>query len=386
MFRPTRERHGVARRALGGLATAGLFLSGCAAGSQTGGSAGGNPPVSAGTVSAAEPEDAAPSSSRDASTLTWFPDPVEGVGEVFDLCDDEEAALAGLDGGDLKGDRTALEIDCSTDHNRYGSKGNTGELVLGDTGSPRETAVESEGPDNGLLPPMILGYRPPSDAILSSSETGKLPAELAELPASVSYSEGVLYGLVANNTTRLATNAEVTAGTRTYLAPLSIQPGEAAPFRLAVESQPETGAISVTATLTDGLDLGRSILVYDAPGYWKGPRGDLPVKGPLRQGDQDEDVTLYSTVVDMVVPLGREDLRSRIEGARFGGLVASVAFLDKKGRVIAVKDFRPDSVGLDGEPLVMESYGFGDPATVDFLIPDGAADFVLRVGATDNGS
>jgi len=225
---------------------------------------------------------------------------VETPVRVFDMCDDAEAyeAMTGevhSSGALMHADKFmfVLEhrsgLDCSAAPHqdpvgdRYAVRNHLDGLSLSFLGSPSAASREGERLA-GLGLPYVQehrhsavasgGYHTPA---LLAGDADPYPAiefppadrprdSIEVIAESVGVHDGVLRGLVRNWSRELwAYSTTVTAGDSTWLWPLSIQPGETAPFELAGWTGPDDSArieFRIDAEMSSEVDLSRAFSVW----------------------------------------------------------------------------------------------------------------------------
>ena len=121
-----------------------------------------------------------------------------------------------------------------------------------------------------------LGILAPHSAI-ALPLPGQAADELRVVPGSVSVIDGVVRGLVRNWSRELwAYEVSVTIGDGTWHWPLSVQPGEIAPFEIEgwTGELPDPAEISIDAEMSLQIDVSRAWLVVPSPGeLWHWPNG-----------------------------------------------------------------------------------------------------------------
>ena len=124
--------------------------------------------------------------------------------------------------------------------------------------------------------------------------------EVRVLPETVSVTDGALRGLVRNwSRTLWAWDAHVHAGGRVYRWPLTIQPGETAPFEIPDWDGPADTALvefSVTAEMSNDADLSRALEPRDGMSPYLCPGDRVSDQGGL--ADPGYGVELLPEVLD----------------------------------------------------------------------------------------
>lgn len=311
--------------------------------------------------------------------LEWSPQPSVDQETVFDLCDDDAAIEAGLDGGDLVGDRAVMGVHCDSSTNRYAHRDAAGNLVVGRGSQPSAGSPEAGSTEP---PSLMMGYRGPSFENFKAPEGSTNP--LVVDPASVRTVDGVTYGLVVNTSDQLAENLVVEHGGVRSKYPLSVQPGEAAPFVLEVGADElNASAITPEASLLDSVDTRRAILVNAVPGIWHGPREQLPAPAGLIDIEAaPAEVTYYETSFEVKPPTSHSDVAAAVESRPIEDVEVVVAFLDSEASVLGVINPKPVKVNNEGKAEPTATIKTGDLLTVGFLMPPEASDLAIWIGGT----
>lgn len=321
---------------------------------------------------------------RDDGRATWTPPGSLARGRVVDLCTDEGAEKAGLDGRDLAKDRLNLGVVCTGETaslaviNYWGEP----ELLPDNDGDGRPDATEDQIAVMAAVPSGLgidLGHRYHSlrlGADLQGDETS-VPSDLLQLTDAHE-----VCGIVVNTQSSGPTKATVKIQSEKFDSsqdiPFVLQTGERAPFCVEVpDDTTDLSEVSVRAILaqapTDAL-AARRLLVVDAPGYWEGVAKDLP-DGPPGLYDQvesdDELVRMYQTMIE--IDPGQSGLDAVISSPQ-----ALLAELDSTGRVIRVV---PSTVfGADSDfRKRSESISPGDGAIVGIVLSETATDVAMWV-------
>ncbi len=284
-----------------------------------------------------------------AEPLARAPEPMIEEG-MYDLCDDKQAAYAGLDGGALKEDRAALGLDCSAP----------------DAGAPRyrylyedgETVVVS-AEERSSFTPDPGGHASPLSRLGSWALHYEAPAKgesLEVLNASVTVADGTVRGLVRNGRQKFARSVAVTATTQDGQSgvapiPFTMQPGESAPFE--IPDLPDVSAatvdLTVAATFSDAPDPRRAVRVMGAPGYWTGPVDEFPgIRSAAQALPASGTVSLFQTILQYEEPTSHPAVARSMAGTSIQP-AAVVARLDEQERVIEV--FEPQVFNDTGDPV-----------------------------------
>ena len=294
--------------------------------------------------------------------LVLLPERVRPAGfthEVLDLCDDSVAFLVAnerfLGPGEEPTQQELLQVailrlrvDCDTEGGpRYIYMGN-GRTSGGRPYATRQEAlsnyVESQAKyaDRNKQHPggKLLGY----GGHLSRQFPLEERDEVVVLADTVSVAGGAVRGLVHNlSETLYARNVTITARTPgsaealSWLWPLTVQPGERAPFEIENWQGPQNPleiAIEVTADLSPVLDISRSFDVYGSEATYEPPPeiGDnIVIRGFLRPPTS---------------PPGLDEL---VMGQTIEDLRAYTAWLNADGAVTEVRQHRPHTTVYYGE-------------------------------------
>lgn len=211
-----------------------------------------------------------------------------------------------------------------------------------------------------------LGYEAPHDVFAVEVPVD----EVALLWDSVAVRDGELLGLVQNRSAALfAREVTVTWGEHDWVFPLTMQPGEVAPFVLGagtVSVLPERSEVEVSAALSPQPDLSRS---FSGPQFTFQPLhssvwetsalsrhladGGFSSNTPPMDLPPGHDVWLreWRIDVDLVEPKSHPGVAA-LEDLVIEDMRAYLTFLDERRRVFAVHRLTPDSPWTDlTEPL-----------------------------------
>ena len=197
--------------------------------------------------------------------------------------------------------------------------------------------IDSEAPGSGRLGIVFA----PEDAPVD---------EVRVLGWSVHARDGALRGLVRNWSRHLwAYEVAITAEDRTFLWPLSVQPGEIAPFEIGGWQGPTDPALidlRATADMSPHVDPSRAYAYTSAyAGYGSYPQYRIEVSGEgwERYSDVWDEteagavtVGLFEWDVDLTVPDSHPSLADDIERLHLDDLRAYGAVVDGTGRVLQV--------------------------------------------------
>ncbi|MCY4518631.1 MAG: hypothetical protein OXB99_15490 [Acidimicrobiaceae bacterium] len=266
--------------------------------------------------------------------LHWFYESPTLSSSVYDMCDDAQAYEAhtgeAYQQGDLFPGNSYPELvsdrdEMGCDDPSFGAERPRWALRVNDWGGlrrfqTREGAVEHqqlllaghrernkntiEGDTHGLSP-----HGNTRSFLIRFADAGSPVDEVRLLDGSVQVVDGVLRGLVRNWSRRYwAYEVTVNAGDREFLWPLSVQPGELAPFEIEGWSgtvDPERIEIAVNAIMTDEADLSRIFRFYQEWCRWESvedltrPYPEHILDGLRRQGIGN----LCATLIDFHSPL-----------------------------------------------------------------------------------
>ncbi len=165
------------------------------------------------------------------------------------------------------------------------------------------------------------------------------------VPESLVYQAGTLRGLVRNwSPTRFAYNLRASLSGSSWRWPLSVQPGELAPFELtglAFDETPAAEDIIVEAELRDDADLSRAFDYWCSPHWFEGNAHDLSGRVPdivymtLPQ-DGRHAMAYYCAELDRHAA-SHPDWKYDKEPVVIDDLRSYVAFLDYSGQVIEIR-------------------------------------------------
>jgi len=341
-------------------------------------------------------EPVAPASLPDAADahgpLTWSPLGFAPMADkAYDLCDDDAAVIAGLDGGALTEDRASLGIDCTraASPNRFGYLASSGALALGTTPDDARAAAADIGGDGIEKPAEETAQR-----MLGFFGRGAPDAPDVDsvqiIPDSLSLEDGVVRGLVYNTSAELfATDVTVSvkgipAGV-SWRVPLTVQPGETAPFQIRGlgDIRPlGVDDLAVDSRLSDNVDVERSVLVTGSPGAWYGTAHDFPgLKGLVAELPQGE-FEYFETLLEVAEPTSHPSLAAEVRALVIEKPTAYVAFFDEEGSVLGVAELEVRKYdGRDGT-VEAANASFGETYVVGFIIPNDAADFAMWIGGS----
>ena len=209
------------------------------------------------------------------------------------------------------------------------------------------------GPPAGAFPMGFVSSEFPAQRVLLGTVFAPVDAPVDEVRAlgwSVHVRDGVLRGLVRNWSRRLwAYEVAITAEDRTFLWPLSVQPGEIAPFEISGWQGPtDPEAIDIVATADMSLHVDPSRAHADDvayAGYENLPHYRIEVSGQgwERYSDVWDEteagavaVGLFTWRLRRTVPDSHPSLADNLESLHLDDLRAYGVVVDGTGRVLQV--------------------------------------------------
>lgn len=302
------------------------------------------------------------------------------VGQVFDACVLEEAWVIAyghepIDGvpGWFYSEWRDLHPGCLTiddpDHEPFGRWS-----YVGETGSLSYLRTKAEAfaegreyeqrlrPDGELLPwnANLLGIvKAGNTELIGFRDAGYAAQPVEVLPESISYDAGTLRGLVRNwSPTRFAYGVQVSVGDAQWQWPLSIQPGEIAPFELtglSLAHSPPIEELMVVAQMRDEADISRAFDFRCSPPWFEGNADDLEFDVPgivhdtlPRQGRHL--LAFYCADVNRYIS-SRPDWQDDQQPVTVENLRSYVAFMEYDGTVLDIRElvifteYYPDEPG-----------------------------------------
>lgn len=326
---------------------------------------------------------ATPAAADAAGPLVWRPLGFGAAAEkAHDLCDDDAAIEAGLDGGALEEDRANLGIDCAdrASPRRYGYLTTSGALALGSTpGDAKAFAKGIHGDGDEAV-----DQEPPGRALGFFGRTAPAPAAadaVQLVPGSLSVRDGVVRGLVQNTSTgKFARNVAVSVSGAAWNVPLSLQPGETAPFEIEGWAGPAAPEVGIEAALSADADLDRALLLTGAPGHWYGDAAAFPgMPGTVADLPEGE-FHYFESFVEVAAPTSHPSLAAPVRERVIENLAAHVAFFDDAGAVIDVAPLQVRRSDGTAGTSAADRAAFGDSLVVGFVVPVEAADFAVWIG------
>lgn len=289
------------------------------------------------------------------------------VGQVFDVCVLEEAWIISYGYRPLQGVPAEFigpwrrdKPECATigdpGHELFARWSYVGETASGPYMRTKQEAFEWGRDYEELLRPQgqLLPWNADLLGIVSARNVNLLgfgegadakePVEV--LAASLSYDAGTLRGLVRNlSPTRFAHSVQVSLGDAAWRWPLSMQPGEIAPFELtglSLAQQPSAGDLRVEAEMRDETDLSRAFNFSCSPPWFEGNATDL--SGLVPDGVYETlppsgnyILGYYCAYPDTSIT-SRPDWGDRQQAIEIEDLRSYVAFLEYGGQVIEIRE------------------------------------------------
>lgn len=165
------------------------------------------------------------------------------------------------------------------------------------------------------------------------------------VPESLAYEAGTLRGLVRNwSPTRFAYEVHVSIDGAAWRWPLSVQPGELAPFELTslgLDAPPKAEDLEVRARLRDESDLSRAFDFGCSPPWFEGNADDLRFRVPDVVYDtlppQGRHAMVYYCADADSSIASRPDWEDDLRPVTIDDLRSYVAFIDYSGKVIEIR-------------------------------------------------
>ena len=195
-------------------------------------------------------------------------------------------------------------------------------------------------------PGFWMGYSDPFDDYFVESPTD----EVVVLAESVLVSGGVLRGLVQNMSAGMfARGLTVSVGDSVWSWPLTVQPGEVAPFAIdgyQAPADPAAVTFAVSASLTPTPDPSRSFLLENVPGNFEGTWNEYLNYFPPFAADeppQGETIHFYETIVSVRAPTSHPSIAAQIRetGLTIEDFKAYYVALNPQGRVLEIRRLAP---------------------------------------------
>ncbi|WP_419907651.1 hypothetical protein [Candidatus Poriferisodalis sp.] len=210
----------------------------------------------------------------------------------------------------------------------------------------------------GVGEPFGLVY-PPVDAAAD---------EVRILAETVEVRDGVLRGLVRNWSRQLwAYDMTVIAEDLSFMWPLSIQPGEVAPFEIAgwsASADPKQIEFAVTAEMSLHADMSRAFRAGHRPTLWAQPETRRLLPAGLRDSHPGltadvgvDSVSLGIVAAEFVLdaPASHPSLSDDIDDPVIGDLRAYGAVFDSQGRVVELSPAEVIAAGVWLPDLLKQS-------------------------------
>lgn len=220
------------------------------------------------------------------------------------------------------------------------------------------SVIVGEEPDDQLrLGRVVLGFfsyvdQVPLETGIRFGADDSVADEVRVLQETVSVSDGVLRGLVRNwSRTRWAYAMTVHVGDQEYRWPLSIQPGELAPFEIEISDGPDETVdleITIEAEMSNDADWSRAwgawptweYYILDHPGWLHPPQEALTALPPNKTSFRHLGAVRQT-------PVSHPSLHGELADGVGFDLLALAAHLDADGGVADVESIVPFSDGLD---------------------------------------
>ena len=279
----------------------------------------------------------------------------------------------------------------------------------GPDGSPRPgseapggdgAAADLPGPLRKAQPWSIIefGY---SDHWPDRYDSDVFSDEVAVRLDSVLVDGDTVRGLVQNMSDRLfARHVTVSAGEGRWVFPLTVQPGEVAPFEIGGyqgPSDPESIGLEVSAQLTPEPDLRRSFWVENSPGFWADTwdqvehvLGWYPHIVRPEGVSRDDWVQAYETLIRLEEPTSHPSVAGEVADLVVEDLRVYLTRLDDEDRVLDVSELTPyiETTRDDGTygPVQVHRIGLDSSFLVVFLPNYEYHDFAITVGGVHDGA
>jgi hypothetical protein len=318
---------------------------------------------------------------RSPHRLEWTPEEYRPSDTVFDLCDDDQAIMAGLDSSQLQDQRYRLNIDCSTGQNRYGyvPPGDTLRQASGYNEALEALKKFANKKAGAKDPGILMGHFGPSwrdlGLELQSVSDGFGVARSTFLVAG-----GVSRGLFANVSEQVAHNVVLAAGNSIVRYPLSVQPGETTVFEFPEElNEMQLAGLAISATFAANADPNRSLLITGTPGNWSGPREKLvELNPPVDIRHVPEMTNYFETQLWFKSPSSHPDADA---GRVIRAPVVIAASLDSQRKVIDV--VLPQVVMRDGQNSPVATIAIEETPSVGFVVSPDASTLIISAGGAD---
>ena len=279
------------------------------------------------------------------------------IDEVLDMCDDSEAVLAvtgrrpSPGGDDITNDPTWIELTLNEIAMFKTSRG----VSCAEPGGLRYVVITRNGPG----PPGVS----PQDAVTqlrigreNSPHYGEVtgppghllgyhgfyyhvyePVDEVRVRAdTVTVVDSTIRGMVQNLSDNLwARDVTVAVGDKKWVWPLTVQPGEVAPFEIenwTGATDPAAIDLQVTATLSTTIDISRALqftsIIDDFMGTWEQYQQDPNMYPAFAVPDPpDGEFNYFEAIMDIEAPTSHPSLANQILNQTITGLTAYVAFI-----------------------------------------------------------
>jgi hypothetical protein len=318
---------------------------------------------------------------RSPHRLEWKTEEHRPSDTVFDLCDDDQAIMAGLDSSQLQDQRYRLNIDCSTGQNRYGyvPPGDTLRQASGYKEALEALKKFAEKKAGEREPGILMGHFGPSwrdlGLELQSASDG-----FGVAPSTFLVAGGVSRGVFANVSEQVAHNVVLAAGNSIVRYPLSVQPGETTVFEFPEElDEMQLAGLAISATFASNSDPNRSLLITGTPGNWSGRREKLAeLNPPVDLLHVPEMTNYFETQLWFKSPSSHPDADA---GRVIRAPVVIAASLDSQRKVIDI--VLPRIVMRDGHNSPVAAIAIEEAPSVGFVVSPNASTLIISAGGED---
>jgi hypothetical protein len=323
-------------------------------------------------------EDRAQIAERSLHRLEWKQDDYRPTESVFDLCNDDQATMAGLDSSMLPDQRYRLNIDCMSSRNRFGY------VPPGDTlrqANSRDEAIQAleQFAAKSRQPGMLMGHTGPSwrELGLSLQPAGE---GFAVVRGSIRTAGGATRGLFVSVSEQVAHNVVLTSEDSVVRYPLSVQPGETTAFEFPVElGDDQLARLTIAAQFVGEPDQRRSLLITGTPGSWSGSKKNLAkLHPPVDLSGAGNNLHYFETQLWF---RAAPSLPEAEAGRAIRAPVVIAAALDSQHKVIAL--FRPPVVTRDDKNSSVSSVALQEAPSVGFLTPAASSALIICAGGAD---
>ncbi|MFM2418261.1 MAG: hypothetical protein RL385_2984 [Pseudomonadota bacterium] len=318
---------------------------------------------------------------RSPHRLEWKPEEYRPSDTVFDLCDDDQAIMAGLDSSQLQDQRYRLNIDCSTSQNRYGyvPPGDTLRQASTYNGALEGLKAFAAKKAGEKEPGILMGHFGPSwrDLGLELQSVGE---GFGVARSTFVVAGGVTRGLFANVSEQVAHNVVMVAGNSRVRYPISVQPGETTVFEFPEElDEIQLAELTMSANFAGKADPNRSLLITGTPGNWSGPKEKLAeLNPPIDLTHVPELTNYFETQLWFKSPSSHPDAdANRVVRAP----VVIAASLDSQRRVIDV--VVPRVIMRDGNNSPVSAIALEETPSVGFVVSPDTSTLIISAGGTE---